>query len=383
MSHQQTNPPKKPLLDSPEGDILIVDDTTANLRLLSRMLVKQGYKVRAAASGVWALKAVQASPPDLILLDIMMPDMDGYEVCQQLKAGEQTRDIPIIFISALNTEKDKVKAFTAGGVDYVTKPFQVAEVLARVKTHLTLQILQKKFQQKNAELDAIAHTVSHDLKNPLAVLVGQSSMLKYGYAQMSDEEIYQYLAEIEQEGLQMSNIVDELLLLASVRQMEEIETRALDMGRIMAEVQERLAYLIEEHQANIIWPDNWPVAVGYGQWIQEVWVNYISNALKYGGRPPRIELGSDTMDHSMDYRSLPAGRYIRFWVRDNGPGLSPEEHARLFTPFERLQQTRAKGHGLGLSIVRRIVEKLGGQAGAESKIGEGSTFYFTLPGERR
>lgn len=138
--------------DAARADILVVDDTPANLRLLASILTEQGYKIRPASNGQIALLAAQAQPPDLILLDIMMPEMDGYQVCRILKADERTRDIPVIFISALDETLDKVTAFLIGGVDYITKPFQVEEVLARVETHLTLSRLQKELQLKNQEL---------------------------------------------------------------------------------------------------------------------------------------------------------------------------------------------------------------------------------------
>jgi sigma-B regulation protein RsbU (phosphoserine phosphatase) len=145
MSHDQAAAPK--------ADILIVDDTPANLRLLSQMLAEQGYQVRPVLDGPLALEATRAEPPDLILLDIRMPEMDGYEVCEHLKADAQTRDIPIIFISALDATQDKVRAFTIGGVDYVTKPFQFEEVLARVETHLALRKLQKQLQEANEKME--------------------------------------------------------------------------------------------------------------------------------------------------------------------------------------------------------------------------------------
>lgn len=132
-----------------DASILIVDDTPANLRLLSEMLAAQGYAVRPAPDGALALAAVQAEPPDLILLDIRMPEMDGYEVCERLKADRQTRDIPVIFISALGETEDKLKAFAAGGVDYITKPFQIEEVRARVEAHLALRRLQQQLQTAN------------------------------------------------------------------------------------------------------------------------------------------------------------------------------------------------------------------------------------------
>jgi two-component system sensor histidine kinase/response regulator len=134
--------------------------------------------------------------------------------------------------------------------------------------------------------------------------------------------------------------------------------------------------MIAEYRAEVIIPEVWPVAVGYSPWVEEIWTNYVSNALKYGGDPPRVELGGAAVDEP--------DRQVRFWVRDNGAGLSPEDQARLFTPFAQIHRARAEGHGLGLSIVQRIVEKLGGQVGVESQVGQGSLFFFTLPsGERR
>ena len=365
----------------PNGNILIVDDTPANLRLLSSMLVEQGHKVRSVINGQMALTATQAAPPDLILLDINMPEMNGYEVCERLKADEAARDIPIIFISALDATEDKVKAFSVGGVDYITKPFQLEEVVARVETHLALRNLQRSLQREIterdkliAELDAYAHTVAHDLKNPLGTLIGFSSMLETDYTELSDEQLRLCVSTIAKSGRKMTNIIEELLLLASVRK-EDVEADLLDMAAITAEALERLADMIAEYQAEIITPEAWPLALGYGPWVEEIWTNYISNGLKYGGDPPRLELGGTTPDEP--------DRQVRFWVRDNGAGLSPEDQARLFTPFTQSHHARAMGHGLGLSIVQRIVTKLGGQVGVESQVGQGSVFFFTLPsGER-
>jgi two-component system sensor histidine kinase/response regulator len=150
-----------------------------------------------------------------------------------------------------------------------------------------------------------------------------------------------------------------------------VEAMPLDIGCIVDEARQRLAHMIAESKAEIILPQDWPLASGYAPWVEEVWANYLSNALKYGGRPPRIELGATEQSDG----------WVRFWVRDNGPGLTPEQQARLFAPFTRLDRVRAQGHGLGLSIVRRIVEKLGGSVGVESSgvPGQGSVFYFTLP----
>jgi signal transduction histidine kinase len=225
-----------------------------------------------------------------------------------------------------------------------------------------------ELQARNEELAAYDHTVAHDLKNPLALVIGYAELLADGYATIPGEELREYLHTIARSGYKMRSIIDELLLLAGLRDME-VAMKPLDMSSIVAETQGRLASMIDEYHAEIILPAVWPVAAGYGPWIEEVWVNYLSNAIKYGGRPPRLELGAQEQVDGL----------ARFWVRDNGSGIPPEELPRLFSRFVRLDPERAKGHGLGLSIVRRIVEKLGGRVEVESIAGQGSTFTFSLP----
>ena len=249
-------------------------------------------------------------------------------------------------------------ATIAQGVD-ITERKQAEEALRQRTIEL---------QARNEELDAFAHTVAHDLRSPLTLITGFAELLEYHCAAMLDEEWQKCLHSIVQNARKMSSIIDGLLLLAGVRKME-VEMGPLDMASIVAEAQQRLVHMIEEHQAEIVLPAAWPVARGYGPWVEELWANYLSNAIKHGGRPPRVELGATVQSDGM----------VCFWVRDNGPGITPEEQARLFTPFTRLNQVSTKGHGLGLSIVRRIVEKLGGQVAVETEIGRGSVFMFTLP----
>lgn len=225
-----------------------------------------------------------------------------------------------------------------------------------------------ELQARNEDLDAFAHTVAHDLRNPLALIIGTIRVLNAQHQPNLDEDIQELLGMISRTAFRMSRIIDELLLLAEVRKSKALTSR-LDMAIVVAEAHERLAQLIEDNQATIKLPDAWPAALGHALWIEEVWVNYMSNAIKYGGQPPCLELGATEQSNSM----------IRFWVRDNGGGLTLEDQARLFTPFTRLDQVRASGHGLGLSIVKRIVEKLDGEVGVESQPGQGSLFFFTLP----
>jgi two-component system sensor histidine kinase/response regulator len=247
------------------------------------------------------------------------------------------------------------------------------ELRERVLAEKALRTRTAELEARNAELDAFAHTVAHDLKGPLSPIVGYAQVLGELYTTLPEQQVREYLLLIAEQGLKMGNIIDELLLLASVRDVKDVGVFALDMARLVDGVQKRLAHSIQQHQAEITLAKDWPVAQGYGPWVEEVWVNYIDNALKYGGRPPRIELGADPPQPPLQ------GGVVRFWVRDNGPGLATDEQARLFTPFEQLHQVHIKGHGLGLSIVKRIVEKLGGQVGVASQPGQGSVFFFTLP----
>jgi signal transduction histidine kinase len=220
-----------------------------------------------------------------------------------------------------------------------------------------------------AELDAFAHTVAHDLRTPLTALIGYSSILEAGLEQLPPSEIKRFAHAIGRSSRKMTDIIEALLLLASVRQMDQVQVVPLDMAAIVAEVHHRLSEVTTEYRAQITGPEAWPVALGYAPWIEEVWTNYLINAIKYGGTPPCVELGAAILPDGM----------IRFWVRDNGYGLTLDQQGQLFVPFARLHQVKAKGYGLGLSIVKRIVEKMGGQVSITSEIGQGSEFSFTLP----
>jgi signal transduction histidine kinase len=297
-------------------------------------------------------------------------------------------------VGTLNLESGAARSFTA---DHVTVAREVATSLAvairqarlyaqvqqelqeRMEAEAILQRRTTALEVRNAELDAFAHTVAHDLKNPLTAILGYTSLVRNRHRQMSNETKDRYLDVVAQNVRKMTTIVDELLLLASVRAQDEVEAGALDMGHIVDEALARLQYLIDELGGEIQVPQSWPEAWGYAPWIEEVWANYLSNALKYGGRPPRVEVGFTLVEGQKD--GQPPN--VRYWVRDDGPGLTHEQQQALFTPFERLHQARVDGHGLGLSIVRRIVHKLGGQVGVESggQPGQGCTFYFSLPAQ--
>lgn len=220
---------------------------------------------------------------------------------------------------------------------------------------------------KNEELDAFDHTVAHNLQNPLALIIGFADILQASDRHTKVQQ-QQAVQSIVGNAQKMSDIVHELLLLSSVRK-SEIESKPLDTAVLVNNALKRLETHIHDTQAQIIKPDTWPVALGHPGWIEEVWENYLSNAIKYGGQPPHIEIGAVVLQD---------GR-IQFWVKDNGKGFANVEKETLFSPFTRLNQISVTGHGLGLSIVRRIMEKLDGEVGVTSAIGAGSTFSFTLP----
>ena len=281
-------------------------------------------------------------------------------------------------IGVLNLETDQPHAFTE---DHINIAAEIAGMLAvalrQAQLRASLAIRTTELEAQNAELDAFAHTVAHDLKNPLSVVSGYTEFLAMYLDKLDPDQLKEAAELAAHSALKAVDIVNNLLLLASTNK-QAVESRPLDMAKIVQETQHRLRNMIKEYQPDIRLPLAWPTVLGHAPWIEEVWANYVSNALKYGGRPPRLELGGELLPNVSD-SNLITSRPARFWVKDNGPGLTPEQQARLFTPFERLSQVKVSGYGLGLSIVKRIVEKLGGMVGVESEVGHGSTFYFTLP----
>lgn len=248
------------------------------------------------------------------------------------------------------------------------------DITERKEAESALRYHMTELESSNEQLDAFAHTVAHDLKGPLTTIIGYVEMLSYYLDQLESAEVRQNLAELELAGERMVGIVDALLLLSRVYRAQDLLIDRVEMGDLVAESLDRVASSIMKTQAQISAPALWPPVMGYGPWIVEVWVNYLTNAIKYGGEPPIIELGYDT-----DVVHSDAQGSARFWVRDHGIGLSESQIQKLFMPYTRFNMSFASGQGLGLSIVRRIIDRLGGSVGVESKLGKGSTFWFSLP----
>ncbi len=366
--------------------ILVIDDERSFLVLAGEILNKSipNCKVLTTRSGIEGIKIAKAEQPDTILLDVVMPEIDGYEVCEKLKADEQTNNIPIILVSMFQKDTDsRVLGLKSGADVFLSKPFDPTELSAQVSSMLRIRKAEKSLQQNvqqlkehNEDLDAFSHTVAHDLKNPINAISGFSGLLRKEYTQLANNELENFLNIIISSTERLQQIIDSLLKFASVRK-EEVSAEEINMGSIVKDAIQRFAMIIKNSNAEIKISESWPSVMGFAPWIEEVWVNYLSNAIKYGGSPPQIEIGVDTLKSE----NIPDGM-VRFWVRDNGSGISAENQKLLFKKFERLDQVKTEGHGLGLSIVRRIIEKLGGQVGVESNTGsklQGSVFYFTLP----
>lgn len=352
--------------------VLIADDEALVSEMLQVTLEKMGHTVIGdAANGKEAIELTIQHHPDVILMDIDMPDMDGLTAAQRIQEECPT---PVVVITAFDTPELVQKASNAGVVAYIVKPPNPREMERTLMLAVDRFADMQALRRLNDQLSAYDHTVAHDLKKPLAILVPSAELLAEAYETLTPKEIQKRAKSIAQAARKMDSIINSLLLLTETAQ-KDAPVEPLEMSQIIQEARTYLETMIAHHQADIRTPKSWPAALGYAPWVEAVWANYLSNALKYGcpngDQPTHIDIGAEP---DPDTPSM-----VRYWVRDYGPGLTPEEQAQLFTPFERLSQTDIAGHGLGLSIVLRIVKKLGGEVGVESIPGEGCTFWFTLP----
>src|ERR1017187_957363 len=343
--------------------ILIVDDTPANVLLLVRMLTERGYKARTALSGKLALQAARTEAPDLILLDITMPEMNGYEVCAQLKADAALKEIPVIFISALNETIDKVKAFRVGGVDYVTKPFQFEEVHARVQTHLQLRRLEKL-------RDDLTHMVVHDLRNPLTVICGFLDILEFHEAQKLSASTQTLVTVARRSAEDLLNMIGSILDVSKIGAGEmKLQCEPCDLDVLIRAVLAATQPLPDNRTVTLDAPEPSLTITADVGLIRRVLQNLLSNALKYtpAGGDVRIVVTSSRGE-------------IRVAVTDAGPGIAPEYHQRIFEKFGQVEDRKNRlGTGLGLTFCKLAVEAHGGRIGVESEVGKGSTFWLALP----
>jgi signal transduction histidine kinase len=345
--------------------ILVVEDDAAVRQTLVDMVEFNGYRVIAAPDGTAGLALALREFPALILTDIEMPGLTGFELLEKLRQDESHRATPVIMLTAKMDRAAHRRGMELGADDFITKPFSEQEVIRSIRTRLEKKELLD-------ELDSFAHTVAHDLKNPLATLNGRLYLLEGAIGRGDDALLRKHAHEANLSATRLATIINELLLLAGVRR-QRILTEEIAMAPLVAEALDQLDDLLTRTGANVHLPAAWPTAFGYGPWLVHVWANFISNAAKYAGPAAQITLGGELQ---------PDGRHTRFWVQDRGPGLDAAAQAAMFVPFTRISTIRANGHGLGLSIVRRIAEKLDGRVGVDSQPGQGARFWFELPTTR-
>lgn len=366
-------------VESIKADILIVDDTPANLQVLSNLLKDSGYKVRAAPNGLIALRTIESKQPDLLLLDVNMPEMNGYEVCQQLKSDPATAGIPIIFISALNETLDKVKAFELGAADYITKPFQFEEVQARVALQLKLLSLQRELLAKNHRLEAslqrqrelelqrenLVHMMVHDMRSPLSGMLGYLSLLER-YAADWPPKHQQYLKRSQESTDLLINMLTTIL---DIHKMDSgqmpLSQRPVDLFSLAQSAVDALGSLTLNNPVRL---EAEPLElVADPELLKRVLENLLANALKFSPAGAPIEISFEQDAHSTLCR-----------VRDQGPGIPPEMHERIFDKFGQLE-ARKHSTGLGLTFCKLAIQAHQGEIGLESEVGQGSCFWFRLP----
>ena len=398
-------------IEENKGNILIVDDTPENLQVLSATLSDRGYKVRGVINGKMAVRAARSGSPDLILLDIKMPEMDGYEVCTQLKADPKTSEIPVIFISALEEVLDKVTAFHVGGVDYVTKPFHVAEVLARIEHQLTIQRLKKQLLDRNKELQEeiierkkaeeaaaaaslaksqFVANMSHELRTPLNAILGFTQVMSRD--SLLSHENLENLRIINRSGQHLLELINDVLDLSKIEAgIIGLDERSFDLYQLLDTLEEMFQIKAETKKMQL----RFSVQANVPQYIKTdekklrvCLINLLGNAMKFthdGGRI-WLRVSVESNQQPTESESHPNSTSVEcllillFEVEDTGIGIATAEIHTLFDAFVQTQAGRkaADGTGLGLTITKKYVQIMGGDIWVKSVLGEGTSFKFNI-----
>ena len=366
---------------APLGRVLIVDDTPLNVRLLTSILEIEGYSVVTATNGPDALKMVPEAAPDVVLLDVMMPGMDGFEVCRRLRAQAFSQHLPVVMVTALQDMPHRVQALEVGADDFLTKPVDEVEVLARVKTLVRtkrgrdeLESAYRALQRSEGLRDSLSQMLVHDLRTPLTAMIASLDILLSNYREKMDDIQLELLEMCMSSCRHMVNQVNELL------DVGKLESGALDLNReevaaqpLIVDALAQVQSLARNRNIQIAEPDTdaAPKFSADAELLRRVLVNLIGNSLKFCPPGSRLEIEAKRDSES-----------VVFSVRDNGPGIAPENREKIFDKWGQAESSSAGrkiSSGLGLTFCRLAVEAHGGRIWVESEVGQGSDFRFTIP----
>lgn len=350
-------------------DILLVDDTPEHIDVAVEVLKDSNFKIRVATDGNTALKLIYHQKPDLILLDIYMPKMDGFELCKLIKNTPDLKSIPIIFLTSFSDEESIRKGFESGGQDYVVKPFNATELLSRVNTHLMLKCHAESLKEANKELDSFCYTVAHDLKSPLLSLNKLVEFLAADHLNQLDWAGKELVYNIQEKSSEIIHTIERLLEFSKMCEMQ-VNFEVLNLDEMFIEIYNELRNLEPERNISIhIQP--LPMVNGDRVLIRILISNILSNAFKYTRNKQSTIIDIQSSEVSNEYV---------FSIKDNGAGFDMKYSSRLFGVFQRLHtKDEFEGSGVGLAICQRILKRHKGRAWMIGEIDKGATFYFTLP----
>ncbi len=354
-------------------NIYIVDDIQENIQVLGKTLIKYGFNIQVATNGKQALAGIQNKKPDLILLDISMPEMDGYEVCEQLKMQEGTKHIPVIFLTAWSETEDVVRGFKVGGVDYITKPFRAEELISRINTHIELKEARDRLKEINSTKDRFFRIIGHDLKTPLSQVIQLLEMLKDDIDSLSKEELKTCLSYLRDSSVEGMNLLENLLEWASaqtgsisftpesfsIADLIKDNIGLLDQQAKMKNIKIKASDLF----VDIITADR--------NMINTVIRNLLSNAIKF-----------THSDGIIQFKTILENDKVVVSVEDNGVGMSEDACDNLFnisTCHSTNGTNDEKGTGIGLVLCKEFIERHNGLIWVESEIDKGSVFKFSIP----
>jgi signal transduction histidine kinase len=353
--------------------ILMVDDNPVNLQVLTSMLKQSGWRPRPVTSGQLGLQAARKEPPDLVLLDVNMPEMNGYEVCEQLKADARLAQIPVIFVSALGETMDKVRGFAVGGVDYITKPFQLDEVKARVTTHRReLQASYDKLRESERMRDSLVHMIVHDLRSPLTAISAYLDLFGQAAKEKLGAETQEDVANALHATRNMIRMINGILDVSKMEaQMMKLDLRECDLVRVVGQSLDDLESLVGSRRLAFKPPAAPARVLADQEIISRIVQNFLANALRFTPADGEIHVGL-----------VAEAEHVRVFVADTGPGIPPDFRESIFDKFFQIGGSALptnRSTGLGLAFCKMAVEAHGGRIGVDSELGKGSNFWFTLP----